>query len=284
MFIFDFSGWSPSRAPPNRDEKNFDAMAEAILRRVTVLNAHLACLCTKLCERQGQAIPKMVVSPSDIIALKSLDESGMNFGDMRVGALALARFPSTYAQGLPATFDWRLIMRNVVIEIDTVAESFQLLDTVLQHPAPYALIVTDLYARSCKAYEDHNYSLCLVMAWAITEKLVQELWDRYLEANREREIDGAKVTFINRSRRDLLTDGRDFHASVIGEILSLANSLPFPLHKDISRVRQARNDWLHELKPLSREDALLSVSVAERMLNLVYGLNFRVPLVASLHF
>ena len=283
MFIFDFSGWAPGRALSNRNETDFDATAAVILRRVTVLNAHLACLYTTLSDRQHEAIDKMVVSPSDVIALKSLDDSGMGFGDMRVGALALARYPSTYAQGVRQMFDWRVSMRTVVIEIDTVAESFQLLDTVLRHPAPHALTVTDLYVRSCKAYEDHNYSLCLVTAWAITEKLLQELWDRYLKANRERTIDGVKVTFINRHRREKLTDSRDFRASVISEILSLTNSLPFSLYENLSRVRQARNDWLHGLKPLSRETAVLSVSVAEQMLNLVDGLNLRVPLISRVH-
>jgi hypothetical protein len=94
---------------------------------------------------------------------------------------------------------------------------------------------------------------------------------------------GSAMFRHKRHRREKLTDSRDFRASVISEILSLTNSLPFSLYENLSRVRQARNDWLHGLKPLSRETAVLSVSVAERMLNLVDGLNLRVPLISRVH-
>lgn len=283
MFIFDFSDWPPGRALPDDGESDFDAVAAVILQRVNVLNAHLVCLYTALSRRQNISLAKMTVAPSDLIMLKSLDDTGMSFADTRVAALVLARHPSTYVRELPTWFDWRVSMRKVVVEIDVVHESFQLLATILQHSDPYALLITDLCARSCKAYEDHNYSLCLVTAWAITEKLLQDLWNRYVEANREKEIDGAKVPFINKARKKKLIESRDFSASVISEVLSLMDYLPFPLYRDLSRVRKARNDWIHGLGPVSRKTAELSVRVAEAMLELVDGLNLKVPLIPRIH-
>jgi len=286
MFIFDFSGWPSGQALPshNDTQPDFDASATVILQRVSVLNAHLACLYTALHRLQHvNHHPKMVVYPSDIITLNSLDDTTkMGFGDMRVGALALTRYPSTYVQGLPTMFDWRVSMRSVLIEIDTVRESFQLLTAILQHPAPHTLLLTDLYAHSCRAYENHEFALCLTIAWAITEHLLRRLWERHIEANRHRETDNSKAIFISNKRKKKLTES-DFGASVISEFLSLNNNLPFPIYQKLDKVRQERNKSLHYLAPISRKIAQQSVEVAGQMLNIAEGLNLEVPLALSIH-
>lgn len=284
LFVFDFSDWPPGRGLPEDNSFDFDAAASVVLQRVAVLNAHLACLYTTVGRRQKYGLEKMVVSPSDLILSRTLDAQNVSFADLRVAALALARYPTTYRIDLPTLFDWRIASRNLVIETDTVEESFDLLSNVLEHPTLDALLITDLLMRSCKAYEDHNYSLCLVTAWAIAEKLLQRLWERYLEANRQRQIDGSEVSFINQSRKKKLTESRDFNASVISEVLSLVDYLPAPLYRDMTKVRQARNDWVHGLEPVSRETAALSVSVAEEMLRLVDSLDLEVRLSSRLSF
>jgi hypothetical protein len=283
MFIFDFSSWLLGRALPESGVPDFDAVAAVILKRVTVLNAHLACLYTALSRLQNFALEKMVVSPSDLISLKSLDDTGMSFGDYRVAALALARYPSTYAQGIPTTLDWRIVRRSVIVKIETVTESFRLLSTILHHPDPDALFLADLHVRSCKAYEDHNYALCLVTAWTIAENLMQRLWNRYVDENRLRQVAGTEVVFINSDRRDKLIKSRDFTPSVISEILSLTNRLPFELYQGISKVRQARNEWLHDLRPVSRDDASRAVKTAEQMLSLVDKIDLALPLESQIH-
>jgi len=286
MFIFDFSNWSLGQAMPSHDDipTDFDAAATVILKRVSVLNVHLACLYTALYHLQNlNHHPKMAIYPSDIITLNSLDDTTkMGFGDMRVGALALARYPSTYVQGLPTLFDWRVSTRSLLIEIDTVHESFKLLTTILQHPDPHILLLTDLYAHSCKAFENHEFALCLTIAWTITENLLRRLWERYIEANRHREIDDIKVIFISKERKKKLTESRDFSASVISEFLSLNNNLPFKIYNKLDEVRQERNKWLHYLAPISRKIAQQSVEVAEQMLNISEEINLEVPLALSI--
>jgi hypothetical protein len=273
MFIFDFSDWVPGCFPPDSSQLGFDGAAAVILQRAAVLNAHLVCLHTALSRGQNFVLPKMVVSPLDLISLRSLDDTELSVGESAAAVLAAARYGPTHAR-----------FRVIVIEINTVHESFQLLDTILQHETPYALLIADLYARACKAYEDHNYGLCLVTAWAIIEKLLQQIWTRYVEANRQREIDGAEEIFINKDRRKRLTEGRDFTASMISEILSLMDYLPFELYRELSTVRQARNNWIHSLEPVSRGDAERSVRVTEQMLKLVDGINLEVPLYAQIHY
>lgn len=282
MFLFDFAAWPPAAALTDEDESDFDDTAKIVLHRVAVLNAHLACLYTAIGNLQNFSQDKMALSPGDLVTAKSLDEKGMGFGDLRSTWLALAEFPSTYAAALPIEADIRIFHRNLVIEITTIKESFELLDWMLGHRAPHALLVADLHMRSCKAYEDHNYALCLIMAWAIIERLLHTLWTRYLDEHREKEIDGASVTLINAERKSKLTEGRDFTASVISEILSLTERLPFSLYRDVLELRKARNYWIHDLKPVSRDTAALAVKTSETILLLVESLKLKVPLASRI--
>ena len=278
MFVFDFSDWPPGRAlPDDFTSSNFDAKASVMLMRASIFNAHLACLYSALYYCQNHfVLDKMVVSPSDLILLNSFNDfNGMSFGDIRVSELTLARYPSTYRQDLPKGFDWRLAHR-LLVSTDTVAESFRILSTIIQNSDQACLFLTELCLRSCKAYEEHNYSLSLVSAWTVTEYLLQRLWNRYIDNNRQRKVKDAGVVFINNDRKERLTKSRDFTASVISEILSLCDVLPFSLYQELSKVRTARNNWLHDMKPVTREDALRSTEVAQQMINLVDKLNLRI--------
>lgn len=89
------------------------------------------------------------------------------------------------------------------------------------------------------------------MAWGIIEKLLQRRWQDHIDSNRERQIDGVKVPFINVERKDKITQSRDFGASVISEVLSLAGFLPFKLYEELETTRKARNYWLCGLRPIS---------------------------------
>lgn len=282
MFLFDFTNWLPGRPLPENSKASFDEEAKILLQRVAVLNAHLACLYTAIGTLQNYCHHKMAVSPGDLVTAKSLDDGGMGFGDPRTGWLVLAQYPNTYAPEVPVQADLRVFFRILVIEIPTLKQSFDLLDSILRHPHPDSLLIADLHMRSCKAYEDHNYALCLITSWAVTERLLQTLWTRYLDQNREKHIDGTSVTVINADRKSKLTETRDFTASVISEILSLTEQLPFDLYKDLSTIRKARNNWIHDLKPVPREAAGLSIETSERVLELVEGLKLKVPLVSQI--
>jgi hypothetical protein len=193
---------------------------------------------------------------------------------MRAWDLMRTRDPQTYAEGLPNSADWRLRGRNETIEVGTVQESCELLDALFQHSeSDEVLNLADLYLRSCKANEDANPSLSLVTAWTIIENLLQQLWDRYIEDNRTRDINGASVQFINRERKQRLEDGRNFSAAVVSEILSMTNYLPFELYQELSVVRKARNDWVHYLRPVSYDKAERAVKAAEKMIDLVKGVS-----------
>jgi hypothetical protein len=274
MFIFDLTIWLASRAQSGLDLADIKAV---LLGMTTVLNNHLACLYTALDAHQHIAIEKMVISPADLIFLDAIDGSTKTTSLTRAAPFAFARTLVDYTINYKA--DWTKVLRENIIEIESVRNSFNLLSNIVRHQDADILRFVDLYTRGCKAIEDHDYSRCLVTAWTISEILLQKLWDKYIELNLTREIDGKKVQFIDKARKERLDDGRTFSASVITEILSLTDTIPFSLYRDLSIVRKKRNDWMHSMKSVSEKDAELSISVSERMIETTYGINIHIPVI-----
>jgi hypothetical protein len=285
MFAFGLSKRLSGQRP--KDETPTEALIRTRAAKMPLLNAHLACLYTASGRLQALSPPKMIISPEAVIAMESFEEDGGTTMDERFGAMMLGRWHGAYLnlaypKDIPTNLDWRL-SRGITFEVDTVAESFRLFDEILLHPAPDTLVLVDLYARGCKAYEDANFDLCLITAWAVTEKLLHQLWERYLDDNRRKEIAGGTVTFVNTGRKKRLEDNRTFSAAVISEILSLVSYLPLPLYQDMTEVRRARNDWVHGLKPVSKETAAKAIRVAERILEQVHGISLAIPLLPGRH-
>ncbi len=284
LFVFDFSQWAPYR-PEHLTLGNFEGLAKLALRRVGLMNAYLACLFTALMRTQHFATDPMALTPGAVFSINSFEdvEGGMGLPNQLLGHIYLARFPSTYSPVMPPNFDFRISLRSL-IESRTIDESFSSFGELLNHSSPErVLTLSELLVRSGAAYWAHDYNLCLITAWAIIEALLQEQWDKYLEDNRQRETDGSQVPFINRRRKDQLT-GRDVTASLMAEILSLVDRLPFALYQRLSEARRARNDWIHSLDPVSGTTAQAAIQVAEDMLRLVKGVDLEMPKGLRLSF
>jgi hypothetical protein len=261
LFVFDFSG---AKRGKFTDPLNFDFNegAEIQLYRCRVLNTHLICLQSAQMKAGGPYSSRvMVVDPSDLILFKSLDDTNPSVGDFFLELLFEKRDD-------PAVADF-LSRRSDTIRLSVIENSFEMLNRIMLRSDDYLLTLTDLFARSGFAYQDHNYSLTLVGAWTITEQLLRTLWSRYVEANRERIIEEKAQTFINADRKKRLTEGREFTAATITETLSLCDELSLENYNDINSVRRTRNDWMHKVAGVTMKDAGLALDVACRMLMMV---------------
>lgn len=279
MFAFRLSDWPVGRYPPlsERVRTGFDA-GEIQAQRVRLLNTHLACLYTALWRRQNSTLKRIIISPDEVIQVKLLDDDSEHITrDERFESLLGARIPSFECWRPPPEIDWRF-SRVMTIELGTVEESFEFFDRVLQHREKDVLTLTDLYARAAKHHEEHNHDVCLITSWAIVERLLNRLWEEYIDDNRRREVDGEKTPFINQARKRSLTEGQNFTASVMIEILSLVDRLPLGLYEEVSLLRKARNGWIHGLEPVSREVSGKAIRAAEALLKRCLDLKFAVPL------
>jgi hypothetical protein len=280
MFLFDFSEWAPMPSvDPSGSPAPFEELSKMVLRRVGLLNAHLLCFHDAVAEHQELGLGLNALSPSLILPTSFEAPEGVSLPDQRIAHIHSARYESTYAPGLLYRADSRVSMR-IPVGSPAVDGSFSRLSEILSSPDSERIItLLDLLARSGSAYSAHDFNVCLVIAWTVSESLLQELWDHYLRENRE-DVDGTVV--INGDRRSFLA-GAEVTARITSEFLSLLGELPFDLYQDLNSARQARNKWVHELRPVSYTVAAEAMTTAERMLKLVHDIEIVLPKSLSLH-
>jgi hypothetical protein len=271
LFAFDFSAIADCKIPGNEDGAmdDFNAIAEAMIRRTRIMNAYLAFFYTHqiLVDHRGQ--DRMVVTPDLTISMHSLNkDSGQGFGSQRVSHLSMSRFESTYIQTLPYSMDDRISMRGGPVSEEVVQSAAADLSVLIENQGDEGVLLVDLFLRASKAFQDHNHSLSLISYWTIIERLVNDLWMQMQEDYKSHQ--GA--TFIDGARRKRLKDGRTFTASVMSEMLSFLDYISKDLYDDISATRKVRNDWMHDLKSVDAKEAMLANSVCERLLKQVKGL------------
>lgn len=279
MFVFDFATWAP--LPPG-DVPDFGAVAEVVLRRVTLMNAHLACLYTAVISGPRYSTDPTALTPDQILPMNDFDNQGGGVGlpDARIAHIHMARYRSSYPSQMPLQMDYRL-SRTFTLGADQVDESFRLLQDLLTHSASAEVLpLAELLLRSAVALSRHDYSISLVLAWAVTEALLGELWERYLDDTKSRPGDG-EHPFMPRKRMERLSDGPDMTASLTIEMLSLLEQIAFPLYLRLNDVRGARNKWIHDLRPVVAASAITAMGVAEEMLELVHAVSLALP--RSLH-
>lgn len=271
FFAFDFTNWSPAHIPNNmlNTIPDFDVMVNAAINQTYVMNAYLAFFYTKVYLEDNLAITPMVVTPELLIPMNRLEtDDGRSLGNYRVAHLAMSRFESTYA--FPPIVDPRIAMRLGPIPASVAHHAADDLSAAVAQ-GPDDILLLDLFLRGSKAYFDHNYSLSLVTHWTVAEKLINILWKHLQEDNKER----AGEVFIDGNRRKRLNDGRTFTASVMSELLSFQGYIPQDVYTHLTLIRKARNDWMHDLKAVSADDAALASGVCEKLLKQVKGYEMR---------
>jgi hypothetical protein len=132
--------------------------------------------------------------------------------------------------------------------------------------------LADLAMRSSAAHDDQDFDPSLIQSWALVERLLTTLWERYIAEHRTIEIDETQTAFINVGRREFLR-GRDFTASVVAEVLSLLGQLSLDLYERVGPVRRARNRWIHALEPVTAGQSAASRALALDLLRVVHDID-----------
>lgn len=280
LFSFGFTDWELGMFKVEEAGINeFKIQAETVLRRTNVMNAYLAFLYTNEIVMKNYGRDCMVITPELIISMNSLDKDDMGFGNTHVSRLALSSYPSTYQDLLHPTFDDRISMRGMPVDLSVAEKTASDLNILINTTGLDGILLADLFVRASKSYQEHNYSFSLIINWAITEKLLQELWTRYQEENTLRD----DKVFLSKDRKKKLNDSRTFTAAVISETLSLANYIDYDLYEKLSIVRKVRNDWMHKQIAASSSDGQVAMDVCEQLLSLVRKIELRGQKSLRLH-
>lgn len=130
--------------------------------------------------------------------------------------------------------------------------------------SPIQKYIFSLLLQSHVAYQNYRFNECLGFCWLIIETILGYRWEQYIETHPNR---------LNSNRRKNLKKNLTISEKI--EILDLTNILPksFPTsyYNKLSTIRKLRNDFFHELKPVSGDAASDSIELAQELIYFYFG-------------
>lgn len=264
VFVFDFSNWPCGATTSPGDWE------EPVLARMRFMNLLLACFYSVVFQKKRQTMDKMFIDFSSYAFARELDLNPLRFGcDMRQAAVIRAN-----EHNHKTCCPWHLI-----VTLDVVSEAIRLTDAALANQSNDAATLGELLLHAFELHDSGKYEASHISAWTIAERCMNQIWHSHLEDAERRHSNctgDSEEKFINSTRRQKLT-GREFTASIISEILSMSDLLPFEQYKLACAVRQARNAWLHKLSAIDRSDSANAINLARFMLRYSHVLDVDIP-------
>jgi hypothetical protein len=158
------------------------------------------------------------------------------------------------------------------IPAEVIADSMRRLDMVLANDD--ALVAADLILLAEQSFDGFNYPVALLAAWAVAEKGIATVWERYLAARGPAADSGVVGTTVNAARRRVLL-GRDYTASIRIETLSLLGEIDDGLYGSLTAARKARNAWIHGLAPVASSDVYEAIRAAVALITRVHQVDLQ---------
>lgn len=263
LIAFDFENWQPAAALGN-DHPSFDQLAEVQRNRTLFINAFLALLYTNVVKHDNLVLDRMLVTPTCLISMDRLDpQSNMGFGTIGEASLATLSYTLMPAELPLFNSPNRQLLSNLMprstISAEAVKSTVGMLEVFMGQRGVWGLIMLDLIERASFAFQAHDYEAALIDYWAVSERLISELWTKYRS-------DLAGRQAVDAARRSRLNDTRTFTVAVVTEILAIEDVIAVDLYEELCQVRKARNEWIHGAADrVPRSVALTATSVCERL-------------------
>ncbi len=113
------------------------------------------------------------------------------------------------------------------------------------------------------AFQESNYSLATITSWALAEQAMRRIW-----ANVVRELARDTSSISAHDAFDRL------NAEYLLSLLRMCGAVPEPLYLDLKKTKKVRNDWEHNLRAPSREEAVTAQMSAALVMAAADGLPF----------
>jgi hypothetical protein len=124
-----------------------------------------------------------------------------------------------------------------------------------------------LMYQACYQYQQHQFSSAHLIAWTVIEALLNKEWKEF-QNKVDKKNNGHTV--LNNKRKELL-NGRDYTASIISQILSLAGEIDDEMLNRLDVARQRRNDFAHKLEAIESSDAGKTIRLATDLIQKITG-------------
>lgn len=265
LFVFDFGRWVPGSASLSKaPHHNWE---ERVFARMRFMNLFLACFYTAILRSAKRTTEKMFIDYSTYAAARSFTtDLGQLQCDMRTHYV------------IEAAQEWHAKYKDIcdVVSEIIVGDAFALTEAAFSKDQDTS-ILAELLLHSFYLYDSGKYEASHIAAWTIAERCLHQRWETQLRAlDAQHSTAGPEGKFINSERKQKLT-GRDFTASIISEYLSLSGIISLERYKQISSVRQTRNEWLHKLRTIDRADAAKAIGVAQSLLRETGIIELEIP-------
>lgn len=170
------------------------------------------------------------------------------------------------------------VVRN--IDIETLNHAVSVMMACDQLFGERGLRPLALVQIACHHYALHQFETAHLLAWSVIEKQLHLLWARHLD---ELSAGEKPLTVINAKRRSQLT-GRDYTASMISQMLSLAGKIDDTMLDALNRARDKRNKFAHMLADVNADDAGKAIRTATDFLSKIIGMQVGSQLALGFHF
>ncbi|GAA1694101.1 hypothetical protein GCM10009733_107410 [Nonomuraea maheshkhaliensis] len=262
VYYFDFSGYpaaasaweTDGRDPLTVDQSERDAV---LGKRMQVMNAFCLFLHHAHLAVEGQYEAPQRPTAADVIHVDAQGSGGWGWN-------AMSRVVALSADGD------QLMVHPIPIPLSVIKEAVRLLDETLQ-AEPQAVELASLIGRALTSSSEGDFPAAVVMGWSACEFFIQRKWRLYYTQSLQNRTNAPPA------RRDKeLLDGRDFTASVVTQILRIANLLSEAEVTSLNQVRKQRNNWAHSITTPTRQASVDVVQLAVQMFGDAYGVNFTV--------
>jgi hypothetical protein len=275
LVVADFSDW-PTESEPCPDEVLDRSpfapnrlLAERVFRlgrRVTVLNAHQACLLAVL----GIESDEDYYSPDPRPVTPETAWVGWADEDVSIPTSELAGYIAAFDESGP----WSIFPPNYPVQrVDAAFENFNL----VANAGPVALRAADLLLHATWHYGAHRFDQSLLCAFPAAEAVLRGLWQRHIDANVAMREEGDYRMTADKRR---ILHGSEFTFNVLLETLALHGAVGDVEYRKARRAASARNRVMHRIEPVAGRDAGDAIEVALTLLrdysgaviDLTYGL------------
>lgn len=235
---------------------------ELAFSRISYMNAFLATLYSgyAVCEKTSLQV-QSPVSLDNYYSASKIDDRWEPLIDLRANP---AEFP---------------LHRGRVLKLATLSYAIDVMLKCQTALGEQCIRILELIYIACHQYERHQFSSAHAIGWTIVESLVYLMWTRFRD---EIDVTSGGHTSINKDRRKLL-DGRDYTASVVIQVLSLANRIDDELLQRLDEARRTRNAFVHDLVPVQAQSASKVIRLATDLVAKIANVEFSSQLTYSYH-
>lgn len=267
LIEFDFSKWSKTKAvaePTNGKKWNPRKEWNITKFRLLLMNVFLSIFYTKYERIHRINSSKVVITSKQQITRTNLDSTNIGFGSSATSELYISIFKNNH---IINTLNW--VKPEVIYE---TIKDFKILFHWKYKDYWYLI---DTLSVSHLNHQNNHYSQSLVISWAVTESILTKLWNNNFIINTKYSIKQLEISIrkFNRKHDYNGPSPNNYNSYIKLKVLEDLSVISCTYARKLHKIREKRNDWIHELKEIKMKDSHEALSYSIDLLNKLMPIN-----------